>query len=613
MTKYFNNKFLTEVFFFFLAIITCFFFYQMGLIRSVILSLLLTAVYTLFKKKNTNNTVLIASILISFFWSMSTNTQSLNFTPSFIIGLCLCVLMYTILFTNFISFCLVAKLQISSLRTIHIFCGTSFLMIFGVWFYYWLSFYPGLLTNDSYNQWAQANGFQLYSEWHPLVHTFLIKFTTFINHSPSVFLFIQIFFGALTVVYILGKLLKNGAPIFLCSIISLLYALYPINGILMVSLWKDIPYSILLLLLFYMISEIVFNTASAEKRTFNIFSFTIVSILTALFRKNGLLVVIISLIILMIYVKKKRFLISIVIFFFSIFSFNFFTSKILHAEKSPTYEALSIPMQQVSATYKMGGKIPPKEQAYFSRILPEKLWRENYNDKTVDFIKYNANFNGDIIENQPKVFLLHWSKLLKYNPKIFIKSFLNQTASIWRFYTPNGYKINIHGGLEITGTRENYYDDEKIAPLDTEKKLISNYETYKARAKRNNIKPMRYKDFKNKVLRAYKPLKNDTKSRFGQKVLSEIYHIVNDKLQKYIVRGALAVLILLVATTISIIKYGVLKSTLIFMVPYLNLFSLIISAPATDFRYIYSLVFSIIPILLTVIYPPIQEENVDKF
>lgn len=569
-------------------------------------------VYRLIKKKNTNNTVLILSILISFFWSISTNTQSLKFTPNFIIGLCLCVLMYTILFTNFISYCIAAKLRVSSLRTIHIFCGISFLIIFGVWFYYWLSFYPGLLTNDSYNQWAQANGYQLYSEWHPLVHTLLIKLTTLINHSPSVFLFIQLLCGSLTVVYILGKLLKNGAPILLCSIISLLYALYPINGILMVSLWKDIPYSILLLLLFYMISEIVFNTITDEKRLFNMFSFTIVSVLAALFRKNGLLVVVISLIVLMLYVKKKKFLISMVIFFVSILSFNFFTSKILHAEKSPTYEALSIPMQQVSATYKMGGKIPSKENAYFNKILPERLWRENYNDKTVDFIKYDRNFKGDVIDIQPKVFLLHWFKLLKHNPKIFIKSFFNQTASIWRFYTPSGYKINIHGGLEITGTRENYYNDKKIAPLETEKKLISNYEAYKTKAKKNNIKPIEYKDFKNKVLRAYKPLNNDTKSRFGQKVLSEIYHIVNDKLQKYIVRGALAVLILLIATAISIIKFGVLKSSLIFMVPYLNLFSLIISAPATDFRYIYSLAFSIVPILLTIIYPPNPKENASK-
>lgn len=544
---------------------------------------------------------MLLSFFVSIFVSVSTNSQGFSSTLVFIVGLALTVLMYTILFSSFILFCVSIKPKHVSSRLVYVFSIVSFLIIFGSWFYYWLSFYPGLLTNDSYNQWGQANGYQLYSEWHPLIHTFLIKFASFFYHSPASFLLLQLIFGAFSIVFVLGKLLKKGVPIILCSLVSLLYAFYPVNGIFMVTLWKDIPYSILLLLFFYMTSELVLNEKVFFKKPATIISFTLISCFTALFRKNGLMVVIITLLLLLVFSRKKQFLISVLVTFISIFSFNFFTNTILHAEKSPVYEALSIPLQQISATYKKNGKVPLEEKVYFNEILPTDLWSERYNDKTVDYIKYDSSFDGEMIEDQPKIFILHWFKLLKLNPKIFIVSFFNQTASIWRFTTPTEYKINIHG-LEITGNRENYYRESKINPSEVEKEIKLEYQKYKGKAKAISVVPVKYEIFKKRILNAYIPLNNDSKSIRGQQFIEKVYHVMDNNQQQFLIRGAVAVLILLLATAVSIVKFGLIRSFLILVIPYLNLFSLIISALATDFRYIYSLFFSMIPIFLTVIF-----------
>ncbi|OTO76652.1 hypothetical protein, partial [Enterococcus sp. 12E11_DIV0728] len=87
-------------------------------------------------------------------------------------------------------------------------------------------------------------------------------------------------------------------------------------------------------------------------------------------------------------------------------------------------------------------------------------------------------------------------------------------------------------------------------------------------------------------------LKNRDEHRQLRLLFRNIFLIMN-KEQKYVLRGAVAVLVLLISIGICGYKIGILKSLMIFSPFIINLGTLLISVPATDFRYIFSLYFSI--------------------
>jgi hypothetical protein len=184
-----------------------------------------------------------------------------------------------------------------------------------VWGVYLLAFYPGMMSADSLVQWEQVlTG--VYNDHHPAFHTFLIWLVTRISLTPVSVAVAQILALALVTGEWLAFFRQLGLPSWLIGLTVLGFSLSPVNGTMVNTLWKDIPYSIAVLGLTLIVAKTVFTKGKWLDSTFSgiVTGFTLAMV--ALLRHDGLPVAIgTSVMLLSLYLGKwRKWLVSVTIF-----------------------------------------------------------------------------------------------------------------------------------------------------------------------------------------------------------------------------------------------------------------------------------------------------------
>ncbi len=567
----------------------------------------------IYRPINKNGVSLFFSAFIGLFWVYSTFAFNFHNTLGFFVGAFSAWIIYTLVFSSVINFLSTLKFNnVATKKQLKWFVPSCFALLIIVWGFYLVCLWPGVLTYDSYTQWGEVNGYVTISEWHPLFHTFLLGLFSKISLSPAPFLIFQIVFSAIAVTYVLTKLVNSGLPFWIVNCIAIGYAIYPMNGIHMSTVWKDVLYSVVLLLMFYFTAEIVRSKGEFIKNWRGVITFALVMMGTALLRKNGYYVVLIAIAFLIITQHSKKIITSSFIALALVFSFNFVTTHVYHAAKSPTTEALAVPMQQIAATYHSGGNIPAEQRKYFDSILPASQWKSRYNEYTVDPIKFSGYFKGNIINDNPKKFLTNWFKLFIHNKYGFLKTYLKQTAFLFKFTTPKNELVSLMGyGLEPK--YDFIYNDYQNNPAAATQKLHVMYETYKRTQIAGNQKVISFNTYKSRVLRGNKVVRYDSLFPAGKRLLQHLFWIMQYKVQKYLASGAIGLLVTVLAMCVAFIKLRFWETVGVFLVPALNFLSLIVAAPAPSYRYVYSLCFSAILILFYVLVCKPQNESKQLF
>ena len=119
------------------------------------------------------------------------------------------------------------------------------------WLPYFLYEYPGVMTPDSINQYAQVIGAYELSNHHSVIHTALIGIFYSIGIAISgsaytglaLYTAAQMLFMALTAGYVVRTLQKADAAMPVLIVTICFYALVPYNGAYAVTIWKDIPFA----------------------------------------------------------------------------------------------------------------------------------------------------------------------------------------------------------------------------------------------------------------------------------------------------------------------------------------------------------------------------------
>ena len=117
-----------------------------------------------------------------------------------------------------------------------------------VWITYLLAFWPAVMSVDSVNQWTQLQTGN-YNNWHPVFHTLTQWALTRFIESPAMVAATQIAVLSGVVGWALASMRRIGLPTGAAWLISGAVALFPANAITVITLWKDIPYAITVLAL----------------------------------------------------------------------------------------------------------------------------------------------------------------------------------------------------------------------------------------------------------------------------------------------------------------------------------------------------------------------------
>jgi hypothetical protein len=152
---------------------------------------------------------------------------------------------------------------------------------------YLIIFWPALMSNDSLGQWSQmVTG--CYTDLAPAFHTMTNWLITRIWLSPAAVALAQLLSLSLVVAWSLKRLRQWGMPRGLAWTTCGALALLPATGILAITLWKDIPYSICMLVLSLWVMEMIHSRGAWLSRRCSWILLGVVLALAALYRHNGL-------------------------------------------------------------------------------------------------------------------------------------------------------------------------------------------------------------------------------------------------------------------------------------------------------------------------------------
>ena len=243
-----------------------------------------------------------------------------------------------------------------------------------VWGIYLLTFFPAVMTPDSIRQWEQVITRQ-FNDAIPVVHTLLIILLTKLWFSPAVAIMVQIAALAFTVAWGIRILLEAGLPRWGGWVLTALFALSSVNGNMVVTLWKDIPYSICLFLLSLMILKIVFTRGDWLASRWNWLWLGFACLGIAVFRLNGLPIPLVTLATLLIIYRNrwKPLAGSIALFLALLLLIQGPYYNYLKVDRNPGFKQ-QVLLHHIAAHVVNGAELTPREEALAYGITPKEDW-----------------------------------------------------------------------------------------------------------------------------------------------------------------------------------------------------------------------------------------------
>ena len=233
------------------------------------------------------------------------------------------------------------------------------------------------MTVDTIQQWQQLVSFK-FTDAHPVFHTLMLWLITRVWDSPAAVVIFQILVLSISVAWGINLLDKEGLPRWASWLISFSFALSPVNGDLVISIWKDIPYSTLLFLLWLMVLNIVFSKGMWLAKPFSWLWLAFIGLGVAIIRHNGLPVPIITfLILIVVYRTWWKQILGALILFLGLWA----------VIRGPIYGFLQVDrsfgsvqqilIHHIAAHVVKGGPLTIKENELANMILPLDQWQYN--------------------------------------------------------------------------------------------------------------------------------------------------------------------------------------------------------------------------------------------
>lgn len=402
------------------------------------------------KKSKIKYWITIITISIIFYKSIMLKGLFINkgiMTIPYILGMVLWFVQFVLIIT-----CLLERINITNSTNknkwdIILFAIPSLAIFTLVYFIY----FPGLCSADSLYVWTQV-GKNIYSDAHPIVYMFLIKGLRLIWDDIAVVALFQILLCSFTFGFIVNELRIMGVPKWLCWVIAIILPAIPANTMYAVTFWKDVPYTmgllILCILLLRCITSNYYNTKKALPQIF------LISLFTLFMRHNALVSVIISLFILGLYYifrKDKKLIIKtlilgicLVVSYFGIKNIIFcaletsntsgeYTGKSFVKFNMPT----TIASQQIIYTQDVAGtSFTQDEIQLFDKYFNIDKLQEHKQKYTANNIwqfyhKPNETLNHKAVNQFRNEFWRYYFKLWRRFPKSMIGGYERITSICW--------------------------------------------------------------------------------------------------------------------------------------------------------------------------------------
>lgn len=315
-----------------------------------------------------------------------------------------------------------------------------------VWLPYLLTVAPGNIYVDSLESIGQMldHGHPT-SNHHPMFYTLLIgvflKIGSLIFGSVNVGVLLYSMFQTcvllFVIVCVLMLLWHKRVPGLLLAAATAYFMFMPYFPSYAMSMWKDVLYScmlVLLSLLLYMLYE----QETADWKWF--LCYGVVGVGTMMTRNNGIYVFAAAsaAAVWMLRRHAGRLLVSsaaAIVLFVTLSSL----ATALWNIHGDFVENVGIPLQQLGYTINHDGEFSEEDQEYLYRLAPGDVWGYAYRPCLVDPLKWNPQFDMIMLSESKGQFFSVWLRGLIANPMEYIDAYLLATHGFWKPFVQNLY------------------------------------------------------------------------------------------------------------------------------------------------------------------------------
>ena len=348
--------------------------------------------------------------------------------------------------------------------------------MFFIWTLSLLVFWPGMMSHDSLVQWDQITT-NNYNNVQPPLHTFFMKFISLFWDSPGAICLVHIFLmGTLSgyFLYMTENLGLNKVLIWFTSIIT---AFSPINIVMINTVWKDIPYTILVFACSILMMILAKNGGTWLNSKKNLIYFLMLISFPFLFRWNGLSVTVGCLIfVILIHSKSRKILIAssgfIMICFIAINGPLFDSLGV----KKDHWLKYNLPIHQMGSFLKSGVSFDATEIEFLNKISPtENNWLYNCGVSITrawgDDLIYDKDY---FFDNKERFMSIYYRKALN-NPLSVLNYYRCSSRYIWHPYAKMNKKMQLKTRLYQSDLETNFknYDGIKWIPYKNKFNIVS--------------------------------------------------------------------------------------------------------------------------------------------
>ncbi len=343
---------------------------------------------------------------------------------------------------------------------------TVFLCIL-CWLPYFLYEYPGVMTPDSINQYAQAIGVYELNNHHSVIHTSIIglfcnlglSITGDVHTGLALYTAAQMLFMACTAGYVVQTLQKAGAIVPVLVLTICFYALMPYNGAYTVTIWKDIPFAGCMtlfgaaLMRFLLRGSSTISTDSIPKLAISeyftlVIPYIVSGILLCLLRTNGWIAFAATLpFILIVYRRCPKVMLPIhLIILVLVLFIKYPVMRVYDIPQADFVESLSIPMQQIARVISNGEPLTESQEEFAANIMDLSQVSAVYQPDVSDNIKNLIRQTGNhYLESHKGAFLKTWLSIGAKHPGTYFDAYVAQTNGYW--YPDISYKVGLADGI----------------------------------------------------------------------------------------------------------------------------------------------------------------------
>ncbi len=308
-----------------------------------------------------------------------------------------------------------------------------------------LTNFPGVMTPDSLAQYRQAAGISAYNDHHPWMHTLLIELFYKIGYgiTGDVYLGVafytvaQMLLVSLSVSYVWSALYEMGLKRGYSIIGAVLFVICPYNLIYGVTMWKDILFSMAVMVLvvtLFRLHCLIKEEIPAKSMLRDWILYAVCGFFMCMLRHNGFYAFLVMMFLLAV-VFRSQWKIFVPVTATIVFLCFVIKGPVMDAaEVEPGKYAYKVcmPLQQIARVITDGCELTEEETALLEKINTIDYIPENYQKGGADPM-FAWVIYGDqqyLVEHQAEYLKLWLSIGLRY-PGKYIEAFLDQTKGYW--------------------------------------------------------------------------------------------------------------------------------------------------------------------------------------